>query len=79
MAPMIEVIKGASFKWIPKAQYSFEEVKLKLTQAPVRNYLIQEEGIPLTTRSSMLLYAISSIGAIIWWLLSLFYTPIMRP
>jgi len=32
---MIEVIKGTFFKWAPKAQLAFEEVKLKLTQAPV--------------------------------------------
>ena len=35
MAPMIEVIKGSSFKWNPKAQVAFEEINLKLTQAPV--------------------------------------------
>jgi len=32
---MTEVIKGISFRWTPKAQSAFEEVKLKLTQAPV--------------------------------------------
>ena len=32
---MIKVIKGTSFKWTPKAQCTFEEVKLKLTRAPV--------------------------------------------
>ena len=35
MAPMTEVIKGSSFKWNPKAQVAFEEIKLKLTQASV--------------------------------------------
>ena len=35
MAPMIEVIKGISFKWTPKAQIVFEEIKDKLTRAPV--------------------------------------------
>ena len=35
MAPMTEVIKGTSFQWNPKAQAAFEEIKLKLTQAPV--------------------------------------------
>ena len=35
MAPMTEVIKGTSFNWIPKAQSTFEEVKKRLTQAPV--------------------------------------------
>ena len=35
MAPMTEVIKVTSFKWTPKAQYAFEEVKKKLTQAPI--------------------------------------------
>ena len=35
MAPMIEVIKGSSFKWNPKAQPAFEEIELMLTQAPV--------------------------------------------
>ena len=34
-APVTEVIKGTSFRWTPKAQSAFEEVKLKLTQAPV--------------------------------------------
>jgi len=32
---MTEVIKGTSFKWTPKAQFAFEEVKLMLTQASV--------------------------------------------
>jgi len=32
---MTEVIKGISFKWTAKAQLAFEEVKLKLTQAPM--------------------------------------------
>jgi len=35
MAPMTEVIKGSSFQWSPKAQATFEEVKEKLTKAPV--------------------------------------------
>jgi len=35
MAPMTEVIKGLSFHWTPRAQEAFEEVKVKLTQAPV--------------------------------------------
>ena len=35
MAPMTEVIKGTSFQWNPKAQVAFDEIKLKLTQAPV--------------------------------------------
>ena len=35
MSPMTEVLKGASFKWNPKAQSAFEEVKKRLTQAPV--------------------------------------------
>jgi len=34
-APMTEVIKGTSFRWTPKAQAAFEEVKRLLTQAPV--------------------------------------------
>ena len=32
---MTEVIKGSSFHWTPKPQEAFEEVKVKLTQAPV--------------------------------------------
>jgi len=32
---MTKVLKSTSFKWIPKAQSVFEEVKKKLTQAPV--------------------------------------------
>ena len=35
MVPMIGVIKATSFKWTPKAQFTSEEVKSKLTQAPV--------------------------------------------
>jgi len=35
MAPMTKVIKGSSFEWSPKAQVAFEEVKEKLTKAPV--------------------------------------------
>jgi hypothetical protein len=35
MAPMTEVIKGSSFQWNSKAQSAFEEIKSKLTQAPV--------------------------------------------
>ena len=34
MAPIIEVIKGSSFLWNPKAQATFKEIKFKLTQAP---------------------------------------------
>ena len=32
---MTKVIKGTSFRWTPKAQSAYEEVKLKSTQAPV--------------------------------------------
>jgi len=35
MAPMIEVIKGTSFRWNRKAQSAFKEIKDKLTKAPV--------------------------------------------
>jgi len=35
MAPVTEVIKGTSFKWTPKAQSAFDEVKKKLTHAPI--------------------------------------------
>jgi len=35
MAPMVEVIKGTSFKWSSKAQAAFEKVKDKLTKAPM--------------------------------------------
>ena len=35
MAPVTEVLKDTSFKWNLKAQSTFEEVKKKLTQAPV--------------------------------------------
>jgi len=30
-----EALKGASFRWIPKAQTAFKEVKAKITQAPM--------------------------------------------
>ena len=33
MAPLIEIIKGKSFKWTLKAQYAFKEMKNKLTHA----------------------------------------------
>jgi len=32
---MTEVIKVTSFHWTPKAQFAFEEIKRRLTQAPV--------------------------------------------
>jgi len=35
MAPMAEVIKGTSFKWIDKTQLAFKDIKPKLTQALV--------------------------------------------
>jgi len=35
MAPITEMIKGTSFKWTPKAQFAFKEVKKRLTQAPM--------------------------------------------
>ena len=35
MAPMTEVVKGSSFQWSAKAQGAFEEIKARLTQAPV--------------------------------------------
>ena len=35
IGPMTEVIKGTSFQWSLRAQMAFDEIKLKLTQAPV--------------------------------------------
>ena len=35
VALMTKVLKGTSFKWTPKAQEAFEEIKKKLTQALV--------------------------------------------
>jgi len=35
MAPMTEVLKGSFFQWSSKAQAAFEEVKDKLTKAPL--------------------------------------------
>ena len=35
MAPMKGVIKGTSFRWTPKGYPTFEEIKAKLTQAPI--------------------------------------------
>ena len=43
IAPMTEVIKGTSFKQTPKTQSAFEEVKTKLTQAPVLALLCFEK------------------------------------
>ena len=43
MAPMTEVLKDTSFKWNPKAQSAFEEVKKKLTQALVLALLCFEK------------------------------------
>ena len=34
-APMTRVLKGTKFIWMPQAQSSFEELKGKLTHAPV--------------------------------------------
>jgi len=34
-APMTEALKGTFFRWTPKAQTTFEEVKVKLMQAPM--------------------------------------------
>jgi len=33
MVPITEVIKSTSFRWTPKAQSTFEEIKAKLTEA----------------------------------------------
>jgi len=35
MSAMNEVLKGTSFKWNPKAQYTFKEIEDKLTKASV--------------------------------------------
>ena len=35
VAPMIEVVKGKSFEWSDQAQFAFEEIKRRLTSAPV--------------------------------------------
>jgi len=35
MAPMTKAIKDTSFKWTPKAQIAFEEIKSELAQAPM--------------------------------------------
>ena len=43
MAPMTEVIKGTSFQWTPKDQTAFEEVKKRLTQAPIQALLCFEK------------------------------------
>jgi len=39
MALMIEVLKATSFRWNPKVQSAFEEVKKKLTKVPVLAWL----------------------------------------
>jgi len=33
--PMTKVLNGTSFKWTPKAQQTFEEIRKKLTQVSV--------------------------------------------
>jgi len=35
MARMAKVIKGTTFLWTPKAQSTFEEIRRRLTQAPI--------------------------------------------
>ena len=35
VAPMIEVLKAKTFEWTNQAQRAFEEIKCKLTTAPV--------------------------------------------
>ena len=35
VAPMTEVLKGKTFEWNEKANLAFEEIKIRLTQAPV--------------------------------------------
>jgi len=35
VAPMTKILKGSSFHWNPQAQAAFEEIKSKLTQAPI--------------------------------------------
>jgi len=47
MAPMIEVIKGTSFRWMPKEQIAFEEIKDKLTRTPVSALLVLRKSLKL--------------------------------
>jgi len=35
LTPMIEILKGKSFEWNEKANSAFEEIKARLTHAPV--------------------------------------------
>ena len=35
VTPMTEVLKGKSFEWSDQAQFAFEEIKRRLTSAPV--------------------------------------------
>ena len=35
MAPLTEILKSKKFKWNKKAQAAFEDVKEKLTSAPI--------------------------------------------
>jgi len=35
VAPMIDVLKGKSFEWSAQAHSAFEEIKKRLTSAPV--------------------------------------------
>ena len=43
MAPMTEVIKDKSFKQTTKAQAAFEQIKKRLTQAPILALLCSEK------------------------------------
>ena len=52
MAPITEVIKGTSFKWTPKAQSAFKEVKKKLTQASMLGLLCSQKDFEIECDAS---------------------------
>jgi len=58
MASMTEVIKATSFKWIPKAQSTFEEVKRRLIQAPVLLYRALRKSLKLNVMHLVLVYVV---------------------
>ena len=54
MAPMIKVITGTSFRWMPTAQTAFDEIKDKLTRAPMLACLVLRRSLKLSAKHLVL-------------------------